>query len=210
MDAQWMEKPRYTPQTPITGKHAQHTGFRANSQVVSIFTAWVLARGDDQPRQGDIEQLKQGMPAMDDDTWMQLAQLLGWTGEQVKKLGGEIPAVHPLLAATPRGQPIQPLIIDKQGVLRFKCNLAVDFLLGHCGLNLNDLATRHSSSADREQFAQLIGYSHSGFGSLSYAGDRVYERAAQEFEMREAALAQAKMQSDTPIPVQGGSAGPRL
>ncbi len=43
--------------------------------------------------------------------------------------------------------------------------------------HMNDLAMLNFSNEDRIQFAQLIGYSHSGFGELSYVDDQTYEAA---------------------------------
>lgn len=64
--------------------------------------------------------------------------------------------------------PIQPLVDDGDGVLRFKSNAIVKALLDTGKLTMNDLAVLNFTDEDREQFAQLIGYSVDGFGSLSY------------------------------------------
>lgn len=71
-------------------------------------------------------------------------------------------------------QPIQPLAKDEHGVLRFKPNLLVLHLLDNGGLDLNDLAMVEASAEDRQQFAQLIGYSLSGYGTLSYVTSDAY------------------------------------
>lgn len=77
--------------------------------------------------------------------------------------------------------PIQPLYKDKQGVLRFKANEIVKFLLDDGPNDMNRLALiKQFSKEDREQFAQLIGYSLSGFGELSYVSDETYEKAAKQ------------------------------
>lgn len=47
-----------------------------------------------------------------------------------------------------------------------------------------DIRERFRDRDDRQHFAQLIGYSHSGYGSLSYATDRVYEAAIKRYEAR--------------------------
>jgi len=73
--------------------------------------------------------------------------------------------------------PIQPLITDGNGVERFKANEIVCYLLDNGGLNMNDLAVRDFSREDREQFAQLIGYSWSGASDLSYMSDEVLDAA---------------------------------
>lgn len=65
--------------------------------------------------------------------------------------------------------PIQPLVKDADGVVRFKANTIVQFLLEAGPFDLNDLAGRGFPDDDWRQFAQLIGYSLGGFESLSYA-----------------------------------------
>ena len=76
--------------------------------------------------------------------------------------------------------PIQPLHFDSSGVLRFQGNAIVRFLLDAGPFDMNQLALMPLSAADREQFAQLIGYSLSGFGELSYVTDGTYERAEKK------------------------------
>ena len=71
--------------------------------------------------------------------------------------------------------PMQPLIIDRSGIVRFKENVIVRFVLDNGGINLNMIADREFTDEDRCQFAQLIGYSLSGYRELSYVSD---ERAA--------------------------------
>ena len=73
--------------------------------------------------------------------------------------------------------PIQPLQLDEKGVLRFKPNAIVRYLLDHGGIDMNHLALRNFTVEDQEQFAQLIGYSLSGFGELSYVRDETYNSA---------------------------------
>lgn len=73
--------------------------------------------------------------------------------------------------------PIQPLEDDGNDVLRFKPNAIVQFLLDSGPFDLNDLAVKQFSREDREQFAQLIGYSLSGFKDLPYATKRVANKA---------------------------------
>ena len=73
--------------------------------------------------------------------------------------------------------PIQPLVTDEQGVIRFKSNAIVRHLLDAGGIDLNQIAILDFSREDREQFAQLIGYSHSGASDLSYMSNEVLEVA---------------------------------
>lgn len=65
--------------------------------------------------------------------------------------------------------PRQPVELDDQGVPRFKSNKIVRYLLEQGPFDMNHLALQKFSQEDKEQFAQLIGYSVSGFGDLSYA-----------------------------------------
>ena len=73
--------------------------------------------------------------------------------------------------------PIQPIYTDKHGTYRFKPNKIVQYLLDNGGLDLNDIAVAPFENEEHEQFAQLIGYSLSGFGSLSYTSDETYNTA---------------------------------
>jgi len=76
--------------------------------------------------------------------------------------------------------PIQPLAKDAKGVLRFKANAIVQHLLDtHPACDMNKLACMDFTDDDRQQFAQLIGYSLDGYGSLqSYVNDEAYNAAA--------------------------------
>lgn len=73
--------------------------------------------------------------------------------------------------------PTQPLELDPNGTLRFKENKIVSHLLDHGGMDMNYLAVQGFSQEDEEQFAQLIGYSLSGFSELSYVSDETLDRA---------------------------------
>ncbi|MFT3989964.1 MAG: hypothetical protein QM680_01005 [Luteolibacter sp.] len=84
-----------------------------------------------------------------------------------------------------KSHPIQPLETDEDGILRFKKNAIVSHLLDCGGIDLNALARMDFPREDREQFAQLIGYSLSGFGDLSYVSDETYETASRMAESDE-------------------------
>lgn len=88
--------------------------------------------------------------------------------------------------------PVQPLDLDEHGVLRFKANAIVRFLLDAGPFDMNKLAMMNFSQEDREQFAQLIGYSLSGFGELSYVSDETYDRAQKSIDHRVKARCEAK------------------
>jgi hypothetical protein len=81
--------------------------------------------------------------------------------------------------------PIQPLELDNHGVLRFKENKIVSYLLKHGGIDLNMLAVLDFTPEDHQQFAQLIGYSLGGYGDLSYVTDDAYEAAAATREIED-------------------------
>lgn len=80
-------------------------------------------------------------------------------------------------------QPDQPLFEDEDGVTRFQPNAIVNYLLSWTrarGLGLNELAEMDFPIADREQLAQLIGYSWDGFQDLSYVRDSTISRIAEK------------------------------
>lgn len=84
--------------------------------------------------------------------------------------------------ATVKNHPIQPLEIDGQGVVRFKANAIVQWLLDEGPFDLNDIARKGFAREDHEQFAQLIGYSHGGAGDLAYMSDEVLDAAERQFQ----------------------------
>ena len=75
--------------------------------------------------------------------------------------------------------PIQPLALDEHRILRFKRNAIVRFLLDAGPHDMNALAVMPFSDEDRQQFAQLIGYSLAGYGDLSYVSEEAYQRAEE-------------------------------
>ncbi|MGM8923801.1 hypothetical protein ACS6OZ_18000 [Enterobacter hormaechei subsp. steigerwaltii] len=109
-------------------------------------------------------------------------QMLGVMAESAWKAGRRaamLQGVEPVTTAYKL--PMQPLVIDSHGTLRFKENPIVRKLLDYAtlhGYGLNEMALEHFDAEDRMQLAQLIGYSLSGYGSLSYVTDESYERAA--------------------------------
>ena len=77
--------------------------------------------------------------------------------------------------------PIQPLAYDEKGVLRFKANAIVQYLLDNGGIDMNHLHRKQFSQDDRQQFAQLIGYSLGGYATLSYSDNQTCEAATKIF-----------------------------
>lgn len=76
--------------------------------------------------------------------------------------------------------PMQEIICDERGGHRFRPNAIVVYLLDGGPFDMNHLAVQAFSAEDREQFAQLIGYSLNGFLELSYVSDEA-ARMAVEF-----------------------------
>jgi len=85
--------------------------------------------------------------------------------------------------------PIQPIVDN-----RFVENKIVSYLLDKGGIDMNKLAIMDFPNDDRSQFAQLIGYSVSGWSTLSYVSDEEYNTATTisyenaELEARNQAL----------------------
>ena len=78
--------------------------------------------------------------------------------------------------------PDQPLEYDENIVRRFVPNALVRHLLDEGGLDMNDLAVVEATDEERTQFAQLIGYSVSGYSELSYVSDEAWSRVSTEAE----------------------------
>jgi hypothetical protein len=88
--------------------------------------------------------------------------------------------------------PIQPLHLSKGNVVRFKGNEIVRFLLDAGPYDMNKLALMHFSQEDREQFAQLIGYSLCGFEELGYVRDETFYRAQDAYEKNKVLVKKVK------------------
>jgi len=73
--------------------------------------------------------------------------------------------------------PMQQQYKDSAGVIRFTKNAIVEFLLEDGPFDMNQLSRMSFSEEDRAQFAQLIGYSRSGFCDLSYVSDEACAQA---------------------------------
>ena len=81
--------------------------------------------------------------------------------------------------------PMQPIVKAKDGVIRFQENRIVSAFYEaasagkHLDLNGVAIMAAHGefTEAEQMQFAQLIGYSVSGFGDLSYVDRGVLRRA---------------------------------
>lgn len=78
--------------------------------------------------------------------------------------------------------PIQPMVTDEKGTIRFKQNAIVRYLLDNGGIDLNQIAALDFSADDHTQFAQLIGYSLAGACDLSYFDNETWEAASRMAE----------------------------
>jgi len=81
---------------------------------------------------------------------------------------------------------MQPMFRDDHNVIRFRPNKIVRFLIDWAtprGIDMNALAIMQFDREEREQFAQLIGYSVSGFGDLSYVRSESVVKADQLAEL---------------------------
>ncbi len=73
--------------------------------------------------------------------------------------------------------PMQPIELDEHGTPRFRENKIIRWLVDSGKLNLNEIGLMPFSREDQMQIAQLIGYSVSGFGDLSYADPDIVAKA---------------------------------
>lgn len=80
--------------------------------------------------------------------------------------------------------PMQPLVKDDQGVVRFKKNAIVQFLLDDGPNDMNRLARIPFSKEDCEQFYQLIGYSVCGYCDLSTVSSESKDTAWAQTELQ--------------------------
>ncbi|MEG0635816.1 MAG: hypothetical protein RR517_25195 [Pseudomonas sp.] len=82
-------------------------------------------------------------------------------------------------------QPMQPIVVAADGVIRFKRNQIIKDMLDLCekhGLGLNEIAMRDYEKDDRSQLMQLIGYSVSAYGNLDCSRSKHVMRADQKAE----------------------------
>lgn len=96
--------------------------------------------------------------------------------------------------------PMQPIVFDDKNVVRFKQNAIVDWLFQNGRVNMNELAYVEFPAEDRMQFAQLLGYSVSGYGALSYVTEASRDRADQIAE----AMGMGELLSAAELPLQSG------
>lgn len=77
--------------------------------------------------------------------------------------------------------PMQPLVA-KNETLRFKQNAIINYLFESGKMDLNAIACMPFDAEDRMQLAQLLGYSLSGYGDLSFVTNESYETARTMYD----------------------------
>lgn len=119
--------------------------------------------------------------------------------------------------------PMQPIVKDEDGVPRFHENAIVRYIVDHAAdvvhpgakaidpdtdkpyhqgrLDLGKLMTMDFPQEDREQFAQLMGYSIAGYHELSYVSD---ESCAQASALTEQVMPSAGGCRDAGCRIHGG------
>lgn len=79
----------------------------------------------------------------------------------------------------PQKFPNQPVVVDERGTERYKTNEVVRYLLDEGPFDMNHLARIPFPLEDRQQFAQMIGYSTDGYDTLSYSPASIAAEAAE-------------------------------
>jgi hypothetical protein len=98
-------------------------------------------------------------------------------------------------------QPMQPVVEDAHGDLRFRENAIISYIIDHAGLDLGKLMEMDFPQEDREQFAQLMGYSIGGYHELSYVSD---ESCAQASTLSDHVRSGSGGCRDDGCPIHGG------
>ncbi|MDP2141349.1 MAG: hypothetical protein Q8L20_11110 [Gammaproteobacteria bacterium] len=91
---------------------------------------------------------------------------------------------------------MQPISPDKNGTMRFHENKIVRDLLDFAssrGFGLNEIACGDYTREDRQQLAQLIGYSLSGYSELSYVDDESFAAAVSMSEDQSLSETEARL-----------------
>lgn len=92
---------------------------------------------------------------------VQVNDFVAWLCEQLEE--------HRKMPEKTEKFPMQPIIKDEDGTVRFKANPIVNFIFRAGPFSMDQIIELPGiTREDMEQFAQLIGYSVSGFGELSY------------------------------------------
>lgn len=120
--------------------------------------------------------------------------------QRVKLLGH----IQPYIAAQKTAleldaHPIQPLILDENGVLRFKPNQIVRFLLDGQPIDLNRVMNANFSADDRSQLVQLLGIPVSSYADFPCAKAGVVDAAKAAYKLDGASQRRADDAKDEEI-----------
>lgn len=78
---------------------------------------------------------------------------------------------------------MQPIYLDDSGSPRFKCNAIIRKLTHDKVINLNKIDFESFPVEDVEQFFQLLGYSTSGYGDISFVRPATIDEADARAEV---------------------------
>lgn len=86
--------------------------------------------------------------------------------------------------------PMQPIVRDEEGRLRFKANNIITYFAWHGIIDINDIKSLDFSrygvtDEDRMQLAQLLGYTVDGYCELSYVSDESCNKANEAISKME-------------------------
>lgn len=188
--------PEMPPVQPVVKDKTGSRRFRANAVVRALLDRSGL----------DLDQLVALDPSFSREDHEQIAQLLGcpMDDDLFVRIQPHLPEPVTLKKGGYQPQPMQPVIQDAHGVLRFRQNAIVRALLDRDTEGLNWTGLQGFSQADEEQFAQLIGYSISGYHELSYVSNK---SAAQASARGHEILPGAGGCRDAGCPIHGGPLG---
>lgn len=88
------------------------------------------------------------------------------------------------MAAKKPKHPMQPIVLDGYGLVRFSQNEIVNALLDHSakhGCGLNDIMERSYDVQDRMQFLQLLGITVGTYGDMG-VDKKSYRKASRKVE----------------------------
>jgi hypothetical protein len=176
--------PEMHPMQPVVKDKAGLRHFRENAIVRALLDRSGL----------DLDRLMALDPSFSREDREQIAQLLGYpvNDDRFAEVRPNLPEPVTLKKKGYQPQPMQSIVQDAHGVLRFRENAIARMLLdrdtergrvcpdfpARSDGGLNWIAMREFSQEDQEQFAQLIGYSISGYHELSYVSDKSASQAS--------------------------------
>jgi hypothetical protein len=77
-------------------------------------------------------------------------------------------------------QPMQPIVVADDGVVRFQANKVIEWIVDSGKVSLDDVAMLKVPVGDKEQFWQMLGYSVSGYGGLLFVRRKTRLKASSK------------------------------